>query len=278
MNTEKTVTKQLNNGFIKERFSFELTVNDNIICQRYFRINGFKSHSLHSEELLNTLNYCADIIKDDLKNKSRMFYWYTAPAIFKNEESMWEWYHNRPYKIDDFRYICLEDSDQVYFWDGTNIEPYNKFYNKSDYMCTANNETEQSPCLLKLSFLDNDKVVCSTSWDGNIYPRFIRTNIDLSNSKNKYKQDGVFCPMEYAMVGILNETHEDLIPIIVKEFCVCCSMDGDDSYTDAIEYGDKIYSLNIDNENYRNVVNLEKKLKKKTNKYFSTFPSWMIED
>ena len=50
METEKNVKKQTSN-FIKERFSFELTVNDNIICQRYFRIHGFKQQSLYSEEL-----------------------------------------------------------------------------------------------------------------------------------------------------------------------------------------------------------------------------------
>ena len=30
----------------KERFEFELTVGNNIICQRYFRINNFNPTSL----------------------------------------------------------------------------------------------------------------------------------------------------------------------------------------------------------------------------------------
>lgn len=276
MDTEKNVTKQSNGNFVKERFSFELTVNDNIICQRYFRINGFKNQSLYSQELINTLNYCADIIKSDLKHKTQLFNWYTAPQIFKDEERMWDWFKNRPFDVEPYRYICLEDSEQVYFWDGENIEEYNKYYNRSEYI--TNKNTEQTPCVLKLTFLDNDRPVCSTCWDGNIYPRFIRTNIDLSNSKNKFKQEGVFSPMECAMVTILNEKHEDLIPIIVKEFCVCCSMDVDVKYTHKLEYGDKVYSLNLDNENYKRMMSSEKKFKKKTDKYFATFPSWVLQD
>ena len=277
MNTEKVVKQQTVNGsFIKERFSFELTVNDNIICQRYFRINGFKSQSLSSEELVDTLRYCAHLIQEDLKDKTQMFNWYTAPQVFKNEEQMWSWFEKRPFDVDPYRYICLEESEQVYFWDGENIERYDKYYNRNEYIQT--NTSEQQPCVLKLTLLDNDKPVCSTCWDGNVYPRFIRTNIDLSNSKNKFKQDGNFSPMECAMVTMLNETHEDLIPIIVKEFCVCCSSDKDEKYTHKVKYGENVYGLNLDNENYKRMMSFEKRLKKKTDKYFNTFPSWLLED
>lgn len=266
METDKKVSKQVNKNFVKERFSFELTINDNIICQRYFRINGFKSQSLYSEELLDTLNYCANIIRADLKDKTQMFNWYTAPQIFKSEKQMWLWFDTRPFDIEEYRYICLEDSEQVYFWDGENIEPYSGYFNRTDYL--PNNEAAVSPCILKLTFFDNDKPVCSTSWDGNIYPRFIRTNIDLSNSKNKYKEGNVFSPMEFAMVGMLNETHKDLIPIIVKEFCVCCSSNS--KYTTSLEYGKKTYSLNTENLFDKKMSVLEKILKKKTDKYFNS--------
>ena len=42
--TEKTI-QEVNSEQMKERFQFKLTINDNIVCQRYFRINGFKSES-----------------------------------------------------------------------------------------------------------------------------------------------------------------------------------------------------------------------------------------
>ena len=265
METEKNVKKQTSN-FIKERFSFELTVNDNIICQRYFRIHGFKQQSLYSEELCETLKYCAELIKKDLKDKTQMFNWYTAPQVFKNTDEMWKWFEDRPFEIEPLRYIILEESEEVYLWDGEKIEIYEKYFNRNDYV--QNKNTPQNPCVLKLTFLDNDKPVCSTSWDGNIYPRFIRTNIDLSNSKNKYKQEGMFSPMECAMVNMLNAEHEDLIPIIVKEFCICCSGDENTLYTTRVEYGDKEYSLSIYEEYYDKVNELRKKLRKKTDKYF----------
>lgn len=271
--SEKTATqaqKQTSGNFIKERFSFELRVNDNIICQRYFRINGFKSHSLYSEELLDTLNYCAKLIQDDLKDKTQMFNWYTAPQVFKDEEEMYTKLKSGTFYIEPFRFICFEESDNVYFWDGEKPEKYEKYFNRNDYIVPK--DAEQTPCILKLAFLDEDKEVCSTSWDGNVYPRFIRVNIDLSNSKNKYKQDGQFSPMECAMVTMLNEAHTDLIPVIIREFCVCCSADGDTKYTNKLKYGKKTYPLNMEAQWDKYVASLEKDMKKETDKYLKTIP------
>ena len=41
----------LNNESYKERFQFILSLGENIICQRYFRINGFNPESVESYEL-----------------------------------------------------------------------------------------------------------------------------------------------------------------------------------------------------------------------------------
>ena len=48
---EKEIKKEqrtIDNASYKERFQFMLSINDNIICQRYFRINGFNAESLES--------------------------------------------------------------------------------------------------------------------------------------------------------------------------------------------------------------------------------------
>ena len=42
-NNIKKETKVVDNEAYKERFQFLLWVNDNIICQRYFKINGFNN-------------------------------------------------------------------------------------------------------------------------------------------------------------------------------------------------------------------------------------------
>ena len=267
--TEK-VEKKVNNNTVKERFSFELRINDNIVCQRYFRIIGFKNHSLYSEELVDTVKYCARLIQDDLKSKSMAYYWYTAPQVFEKQEQLNTWLDKRQFKIEPFTYVGVEETGDIYFWDGETMNPFDQYFNKSDYMRPALTEDkiETAPCVLKFAFLDNDREVCSTIWDGNVYPRFIRNNIDLSNSKNKYKNDSLYMPLESAMVQILNHYHKDLIPVIVKEFCICCAKDSDDQYTDTVKYGDKVYPLSVNAQWNKYVAKAEKSCRKKTENYF----------
>lgn len=265
---EKQVKKFTDNQFKKERFSFELRINDNIVCQRYFRINGFKSKSLVSKQLTDTLRYCAKLIQDDLKDKTNLFNEYTAPQIFRNEDEMNKWLPANAWRLEVPTYIILEDSEQNFVWDGESVKPYDKYINRNDYVTNKDN-AEVAPCLLKLAFLDNEKEVCSTSWDGNVYPRFIRTNIDLSNSKNKYKADGVFAPFEACMVNIMNETHVDLIPIIVKEFCVTCSYEDDKDYITSDSYGGVKYGFNVMDDWHKYVAAEEKRCRKKTERYFA---------
>ena len=50
----------------KERFEFELTVGNNIICQRYFRIANFNPKSLQSYELTDAIRKSVSIINTDL--------------------------------------------------------------------------------------------------------------------------------------------------------------------------------------------------------------------
>lgn len=249
----------------KERFEFVFTVNGNIICQRYFRINGFKIKSLNSEELTETFRECVALIKNDLTKKSNIFLWYTSPQVFDDEEEMFnsQWKLNK----NEQTFIVLRNSDDTYLWNGSAINHYEGYFNKSEYVGGINNDT---PCILKLAFLDNGREVISETWDGNVYPRFVRTNIDLSNSKNKYDNGSNFSPFESALIKIMIEGQPDLIPQIVKELCVCCSYEDDNDYTTKINYGDKTYNLNTREDWYRYTYSMEQKLRKKTEKYMKT--------
>ena len=70
----------------KERFEFELTVGENIICQRYFRINNFNPKSLKSYELIEALRKCVTTIDNDLKMKTQAYLEMYAPLVFETEE------------------------------------------------------------------------------------------------------------------------------------------------------------------------------------------------
>ena len=262
---EKTLNEA--SAFKKEQFEFILTINDNIICQRYFRINGFKRESYGSLDLIDTIEHCAYLIDQDLKAKTAIYLEDTAPQIFDNEEQMKKW-ANSHYGEQFVRpkYILLRNSETIYVWDGRTLEVYDKPFNRADYL--VENENEQ-PCVLKFSFRDNGREVCSKIWDGSVYPRFIRTNIDISNSKNKYKAEGVFMPVERDIIDEFNESREDLIPILVKELCSVCSYEDADNYSTYAKYGNVKYDLNLRRANNRNCWATEKQYRKKTQAYFN---------
>ena len=200
----------------KERFEIILTINDNIICQRYFKINGLKNNPFKSRKFRNAIEYCANLIQNDLKLKSNSYNCYTAPQIFNNVEEFQNWIPNHYLRVPE--YVLFRDTKQVYVWDGEKLKLYDKRFNVSDYITT---DEEVVPNDIKFSFLDDGNVIYSKVWDGNAYPRFIRNNIDLSNSKNRY--DSNVKPYESYLIKLLTKDREDLIPMIINEICDVCS-------------------------------------------------------
>ena len=73
---------------VKERFEFVLSINGNIICQRYFGINNFQERSLGSVNLSEAVRACMALIDRDLKEKTDIYNYYTAPQVFKDKEEM----------------------------------------------------------------------------------------------------------------------------------------------------------------------------------------------
>jgi hypothetical protein len=64
------------------------------------------------------------------------------------------------------------------------------------------------------------------------------------------------------------ENRQDLIPLIVREFCQACSFENADDYATTVKYGNKVYNLNIYQENRKYFNSLERAYKAKTNRYF----------
>ena len=80
---EKEIKKEpkvFDNSSYRERFQFILQINENIICQRFFKINGFTYESLESEEFKNVMDEVVGMIQNDLISKSRIYEWYTTPT------------------------------------------------------------------------------------------------------------------------------------------------------------------------------------------------------
>lgn len=266
---EKT---NLENSLAKlERFEFVLTVNGNIVCQRYFRISGFKERSLGSVQLTDAVEECVKLINEDLKEKSNIYNWYTAPQVFQNKEELDAWVekYNRgesKIKLEVPTVIVLRDSDETFVWCGDHVRPHRSF-NKSEYV----GDNTDGPCILKFSFLCDKKEVRSISWDiSRLYPRFVRSNIDLSNSKNRYDVEGLYAPLEKFIIDRFNASRKDIISTLVYTICNACSKENVNEYDSVVNYGGKEYNLNIAGAKSKYMKDVYAYYSKKTKDYFST--------
>lgn len=238
----------------RERFEFVLTINDFIVCQRYFKIANLKSTALHSVELHDTLDYCVGLIQNDLREKTNLYNWHTAPMVFKNREEYDKWISNPYNELKNATYVLFKDTEEVFVYSDRVIKKFDKRFNVNDYIGSRDSVI---PCDLKFTFMDNGNIIYSKSWDGNDYPRFIRNNIDLSNSKNRYDEDGK--QFESSLIKILIKDRGDLVPKIINEICEVCATEPKHCTTE-LRYGDKVYYTNAIDRYYKSLhkINVNK--------------------
>ena len=186
----------------KERFEFKLTVGNNIIIQRYFKINNFNPRSLKSFELADAIRNCAKIIDNELKSKTQT---YLEIAFWgKNGQPV-----EAQFKFDDNDFsTALTDDDRI------------------DY---------------KFSFCVDGREVCSTIWTG-VYPRYIRNSIDLSNKRGRQDPDDVSrLSFEQYLDYKLVDGRTELVWGIIKDICYICSVQDNSWYTTTETIGGKTY-------------------------------------
>lgn len=238
-NSEKEM-KIVDNAQWKERHQFVLSANGNIICQRYFKVNGFNPNALHSFELYETVRDVVELIKKDLVSKSRIYTGITS----KKRSKLTGFYDGEPLNHQD---AVLAYSD---YNEGLVELSNGKVLNKTfvEYENTEEDE-DNSPFVFKFSYMFDNKVVYEESWDGNIYPKYVRNSVDLSNSNTSYRNvDSMYMSFSQQMTKYLTEGKVDLIYTIIKMFCDTLSNDVDEEgnsiekdYTLDMEYGDKTY-------------------------------------
>ena len=239
----------------KEPYEFRLLIGDSIICQRYFKINNFNSLSLSSMELTNTIRFCANLIDEDLKSKSRVYSCHMAPMIFDNEEQMEEWF-SKPsnyVNIKSFETIVIRDENaSEYIWD-VDDKKLIKCEKKTNDGTFTNPLTEKDTLTYEFAFYVNDRKIASTIFNG-VYPYYIRRNIDLSNTRGKFEGDDLTrLSFDSYILNRLVYDRQDLIKKIVKELCYVCSVSDNSFYTLVETFkgknGKKIsYNLNINDQ------------------------------
>ena len=224
----------------KERFEFRFTVGNNIICQRYFRINKFNPLCLSSLELADTIRTCARMIDSDLKDKTEKYLNMVAPRTFKNVAEMNKYFESEQHK-DSMHLgegIVLREPENApnYAWgkNRTPVQLTEKFDTTREFITPL---TEEDTATYKFAFYDNGREVCSTIWEGT-YPKYVRNSIDLSNKKGKVsdEEDIARLSFESYVLYKMVEGKSDIVFKLIKEICFTCSSEDNSWYTTSLSY------------------------------------------
>ena len=208
----------------KERFEFRLTVGDDIICQRYFRIGNFNPISLKSMELSDTIRACAQTIDSDLKSKTQIYLEIFAPRIFNTMEEFDKYIEsesNREALVRGEGVVIRDVKDHDFAWNGVDkLIPLDFKFEDGEF---SEPLTDEDYVTYKFAFLDSGREVCSTVWTG-VYPRFVRNSIDLSNKRGKLDQSDIYrVGFEQYILYKLVEGRNAQVWKLVKEICYTCS-------------------------------------------------------
>ena len=224
----------------KERFEFRLTVGEDIICQRYFRIGNFNPTSLRSNELVETIRNCGQTIDNDLKSKSLIYLEIFAPRIFATMDEFSKYIEsekNRETLVRGEGVVIRTEKDHDFAWNGVDaLVPLDFKFEDGEF---SEPLTPEDYVTYKFAFLDYGREVCSTTWVG-VYPRFVRNSIDLSNRRGKLDPEDIYrVGFEQYILYKLVEGRNDLVWRLVKDICYTCSESDDNWYTTINEYKDQ---------------------------------------
>ena len=128
----------------KERFEFKLTVGQNIICQRYFKIRDFNWTSLYSEDLMDSIRRCVEMIDKDLKSKTLDYLEYFAPHYFNSVEEMTEYFSqpNNKNRVRPGHGIVVKNAVNDYYLNKNNKQQLFPLKTKSSRLIIINIKTQ----------------------------------------------------------------------------------------------------------------------------------------
>jgi len=246
----------------RERFEFRFTVGTNIICQRFFKIPNFNEDSFSSLELVETMQYCAQLIDKDLKDKTNIYLEMMSPRVFETVEDM-ETYFENPYNKVGMHLgegIVVKKKNVNYFW-GKNDKPElckEKFDIGSEFITPL---TDDDFVEYKLTLYDNgpqfltkldEREVCSVVWTG-CYPKAVRMSIDISNKKGRMNPEDIAgLKFETYVAYKMAQGKKDIVYTILNSLINICSWNKENNenyYTTALTFGKTKYD-NIEYARY----------------------------
>lgn len=247
----------------KERFEFRLTVDKNLICQRYFQIPNFNELSVQSLNLAETLRDDARLIDSELRSKSRIYLEINAPYVFQSKAEMESFIskpENQKRLILGECFIIRDDNYTNFIYKGNGVaEESETRYDEGEF---AKPIQDSDRITYKLAFLIDEKEVCSTIWEG-VYPRFVRNSIDLDNKRGRFEGEGLYnLNYEQYLLRRMSEGRGNLTTKIINDLTNVCSR-YDHMYNFVCQYGNRTYK-NVDDKTlaYRRQLRREERMEK----------------
>lgn len=240
----------------KERWEFKLTVGENIICQRYFRINNFNEQCIYSTDLMDTINYVVHVIDNELKSKTADYLEVFAPMYFNSLEEMNKYFENpiNRSRMNPGHGIVVKGETTDFCW-GKKDTPIRLSF-KFDDGELIRPLTDNDEVTYKFAFLVDGREVCARSWNG-VYPKFIRNAIDLSNKKGKLTEEALMgVSFEEYLNYKISVNRNDLVWSIIRDICAVCCLEGDNCYNLVSEVGDVSYRNKQSHKNICKLYNL----------------------
>lgn len=257
---EKKIKKEnkfVDNVAYKSKFQFLIWVNDNVICQRYFKINGFNEESIYTAEFTNCMNDIVKSIQSDLESKSRIFMWYTnlkeplKMVGFATDKEIEKYGHDfvmllvnnniKDFKVSDgkiFHKEYMEHTEEI-------VNDYGEI-----------ERPDEGEYVFKFSFLIDDVPVFEKIWDGNVYPKFVRNGVDLTNSYASYNnKETSALSFGAAIVRYMQSGKINLISDFIRRICDTLSNTFTEKYIYTKEFETYSNSDYSDEEKRKTAIN-----------------------
>lgn len=250
-------TKFVDNVAYKSKFQFLIWVNDNVICQRYFKINGFNEDSVYTEEFSNCMNGIVESIQEDLTSKSRIFMWYTNMSEPMKIQGFLTDKEIEKYGSDFLGIMTNSDIDgKIKASDGKIFtKEYIRYCDETMNEYGEIEKPKEGEFIFKFSFLIDDIPVFEKVWDGNVYPKFVRNGVDLTNSYALYdNRDTSALSFGAAIIRYMQKGKVNLISDFIRRICETLS----NTFSEKYEYTNKmpLYKNNnsINRDKYNEAV------------------------
>lgn len=132
-----------NVNFSNQKFEFVLRINNNIICQRYFSIDGYNGNVLRSEELKTLMDSLCGMSNDNIGSCG------IIPKF-------------------------LKDKSVDYLWD--RYDPYSEIRREED---AADRDIFKNEDIFTFEIKVDKNIVAKSTFSGNWFPTMVRYQVNI---------------------------------------------------------------------------------------------------